>query len=417
MQKLSKNTTPQAKTPQEAHQNDVFTDTLNETAKKGYYLEAQKELTPKPYAEKNRNLFSFSKGFTSVYHVVSFLLGIASVYLIAKAFHTGEITILKVFISILIGFLLVGLLVGLEMLKSQSAISLFIATSKEESAPTGAKLGLGFTFVLSVLFSAIGGAFLTVEMNDKSTIIQTELAIQTDSLKNMYSSQLEGYEMSINSSKATLKKYSKGWRANNARKDLKEATEAKNNLLEKLDNRITLESDKAVKNTLGNAKEGANTAYIVSFIVLCLEIICIICYRFRFIYLRNTEREGVNFDILPKKESQAADTPTNEPLTELAEILKMFLSQTQVVTTDVAQAVQPYTIPNIQPQKSIGFQFRTKDTTQAVKRKSLDEGNRECLNCKEPFIYKTWNHTYCSEKCRITAWEAKTGKTFRKRKK
>ncbi len=416
------------KSPTEIHQNDVFTKNLNQTAQKGYYQEAQNELTPIPYAEKNRSLYIFSKGFVSVYHCISFLLGLASVFLIAKAFYTGEINVLTVAIAVLIGLLLSGLLVGLEMLKGQSATELFKALAKDEKSSVGSKFGLSFTFVLSVLFSAIGGAFLTVEMNDKSTIIQTELATQSDSLKNMYQSQLEGYEISINSSKETLKKHTKGWRANNARTDLQTALEAKNNLLEKLDNRLNVENEKALKNTLENAKEGQNTAFIVAFIVLVLELMTIICYRFRFIYLRNTEREGINFEIISKETIEPQTTPINEPLKELAEILKTFISQP--ITQEVNTAVQPYTIQTVQPQKSIGFQFgndtRTANSSRNTavvtakekdSKKELGNGNRECPNCKEAFVYKVWNHTYCSEKCRIESWENKTGKTFKKGKK
>ncbi len=417
------------KSPSEIHQKDVFTETLNETAKKGYYLEAQRELAPKPYAERNRNLFSFSKGFAIAYHIVSFILGIATVFLVSKAFYTGELNIINVLIAIVIGVLLIGLLVGLEMFKSHSATELFKSIAKDETASKGVQFGLLGTFILSVLISAVGGAFLTVEMNDKSTIIQSELATQSDSLKNIYSSQLEGYEMSINSSKQTLKKYQKGWRANNARTDLQAATEAKNSLLEKLDSRLTLESDKAAKSILNNAKEGKNTAFIVAFVVFILEILTIICYRFKFIYLRNTEREGISFEVITKKPSQVA--PVNEPLTEIAEILKQFFHN----GIPNVQQITPLTTAN-PSQPSIGFQFgqntkKDNDTRTAnssrntavvtAKEKSeikeLGNGNRECPTCKEAFVYKVWNHKFCSEKCRIKAWEKKTGKTFIKGKK
>ncbi|WP_375561230.1 hypothetical protein ACE193_01365 [Bernardetia sp. OM2101] len=418
-----------AKAPHEIHQQDVFSDYLNETAEKGYYLEAQKALAPIPYAKKNRNLFIFSKGFAIAYHFVSFVLGIATVFLVSKAFYTGEINIINVLMATIVGALLIALLIGLEMFKSQSATDLFKSLSKSETASKGAKFGLLITFLLSVGLSAIGGAFLTVEMNDKSKIIQSELITQSDSLKGIYTSQLEGYEMSISSSKETLKKYSKGWRANNAREDLQAATEAKNNLLEKLDNRLAIESEKASKSILNNAKEGKETAFIVAFVVFILELITILCYRFKFIYLRNTEREGITFEVITNTTTSQAPA-VREPLTELVETLKQLLEN----GVQSVKQIRPISNDKNYSQPSIGFQYQntrnatvvesdndkkanvskkntenTLETTNnndndtrnaTVVERRIESGNRECLNCGTLFKYNNSVHKFCSKKCR-----------------
>jgi hypothetical protein len=37
-----------------------------------------------------------------------------------------------------------------------------------------------------------------------------------------------------------------------------------------------------------------------------------------------------------------------------------------------------------------------------------------CLHCGTTFSYKHWNARYCSEQCRIAAWEQRTGRTLNK---
>lgn len=437
---------PMAKAPHEIHQKDVFSEFLNETAEKGYYLEAQKALAPVPYAKKNRTLFVFSKVFATGYHFVSFLLGVATVYLVSKAFYTGEINLVNVLIATIVGILLIALLIGLEMLKSQSATDLFKSLSKGEPTSKSAKFGLLGTFLLSVGLSAIGGAFLTVEMNDKSKIIQSELVVQSDSIKNVYSSQLEGYELSISSSKETLKKHSKGWRANNAREDLQAATTAKNEIIEKLDNRLAVETERASKNILSNAKEEKETAFIVAFVVFILELITILCYRFKFIYLRNTEREGITFDVITNTTTSQAPA-VREPITELVETLKQLLEN----GVQNVKQITPVTTSKNYGQPSIGFQYQnTRNTTvvesnndkkanhsekntenahttqkdntndtrnTSVVERRVESGNRECLNCGKLFKYNNSVHKFCSKKCRWDNHYKKKQKQNKKAKK
>jgi hypothetical protein len=48
---------------------------------------------------------------------------------------------------------------------------------------------------------------------------------------------------------------------------------------------------------------------------------------------------------------------------------------------------------------------------------TVDNSLRNCKHCNQPFTFKHWNKRYCSDACRISNWEARTGKTFIKGKK
>jgi hypothetical protein len=78
---------------------------------------------------------------------------------------------------------------------------------------------------------------------------------------------------------------------------------------------------------------------------------------------------------------------------------------------EAPQQVNPYTADR--PQKAtIGFQFGN------VQRKTFNVTNqKQCEHCGTPFTKKHWNAKYCSDACRIAAWEARTGKTLHKQKK
>lgn len=41
---------------------------------------------------------------------------------------------------------------------------------------------------------------------------------------------------------------------------------------------------------------------------------------------------------------------------------------------------------------------------------------KDCKNCGTAFTYKHWNKQYCSDKCRIEAWENRTGKKLQKKR-
>ena len=47
----------------------------------------------------------------------------------------------------------------------------------------------------------------------------------------------------------------------------------------------------------------------------------------------------------------------------------------------------------------------------------LKDGQRNCLHCGNAYIYKQHTQKYCSEPCRIKAWQERTGKELKLKKK
>ena len=96
----------------------------------------------------------------------------------------------------------------------------------------------------------------------------------------------------------------------------------------------------------------------------------------------------------------------------LEDILHLFGTQQTATTTTEPQ-------PNNTGRTIIkGFQ---NSITDAVERMpltaSVDKSKlKVCLHCEKEYIYKIHNQKYCSEPCRISAWEHKTGVKLRKNK-
>ena len=128
-----------AVTPNEAHDLDKYSDTLEQTANYGYYSEAEKLLKAVPYAKKNRKKYIFANGYASFYHVISFVLGIATVFLIAKLLINYDNPITFLF-STLIGIVLVALLAGLELFKSSSSTEVFQGNSQRRNTDQQRKI-------------------------------------------------------------------------------------------------------------------------------------------------------------------------------------------------------------------------------------------------------------------------------------
>lgn len=110
-------------------------------------------------------------------------------------------------------------------------------------------------------------------------------------------------------------------------------------------------------------------------------------------------------------------------LSEDAEIQKLFgdngfsqNSTSQVapvapVTSATLSNPQRITIRGFQPFKVQSIQTTNGDRINGDRNNGKTKG---CKHCGNHFEYKHWNAQYCSDDCRIAAWEKRTGKAFKK---
>lgn len=91
-----------------------------------------------------------------------------------------------------------------------------------------------------------------------------------------------------------------------------------------------------------------------------------------------------------------------------------------VAADEVKQQPNPYLNGKHKEVKPIGFSFKWQKTA-LYNGERLDSERRtvnvvkekQCEHCAKAFTKKHWNARYCSDACRITAWEKRTGKTFK----
>lgn len=85
----------------------------------------------------------------------------------------------------------------------------------------------------------------------------------------------------------------------------------------------------------------------------------------------------------------------------------------------------PAHLNNAPSERKIGFTADRNDTndnrnnenriTKIVNENRITEGNRVCEHCGTAYTYKHKKQRFCSEQCRIAAWQHNTGRTFRKK--
>lgn len=172
--------------------------------------------------------------------------------------------------------------------------------------------------IFSILVSAVGGAVLSYEMNDKSKQISQNYSVQADSLRKLHDENLQAVNASIEAYKANLNK-GDYWAKYATREKLDKAIQTRNDLLKTTTNQqLTIQTAKDKEINL-NSSEGKNFALISAIIIFVLEILSILAYWFQYVYHANCEKEAVNFQILSPT-VEVVSNSTSNPKSELSEI-------------------------------------------------------------------------------------------------
>ena len=295
------------KKPSECHQSDVYSETYHLAKMRANYEKAREALAVQPYSERMKPLDSFLYGFRSVYHFISVILGLATCVLLALVFvgtdfkGNGEFpSWMLILMAILIGGLLVGILVAVELAKVIFAKNVFKAKAKRGRIGNFSIVGLAFLVFVSIALSGVGGALLSYKVGDRSAVLENQFKKGNVNVSKQYDERLKQLNQVIAGLEGlSVDKKSRRWGLTKEEQANLQASKAEKQMIigkkEAALNKLTNKHTAEIK---ANKDYTSITMYVALGLITILELITIYAYFFHFQYLARTEQEGVQFDIL-----------------------------------------------------------------------------------------------------------------------
>ncbi len=422
-QKLKK-----VKKPSECHQSDVYSETYHLAKMRANYEKAREELAVQPYSQRMKPLDNFLYGFRSVYHFISVILGLATCVLISLVFVGTDLDSngqfppwMLVLMALLIGGLLVGLLVAVELAKITFAKNIFKAKAKRDRIGNFSIVGLAFLVFVSIALSGVGGALLSFKMGDKTKALTQDLKASEQKVTQQYDARLKQLnEVIAGLENLSVDKKARRWGLTKEEQaNLQASKNEKQQILAKKEQKLNSLNTKHTAEVKANQDYTSTTMYVALGLITVLELITIYAYFFHFQYLARTEQEGVQFDIL--SDNGAAEKPQEMMVETLVNRISDALLATQAKATPVQDLVQALEqrvtqltnkaqeTPALatQPHNEISLRPSSMRNQEATDPRAINQNAPkgtvvECSNsaCNKTFTKKSKNHKYCSPGCR-----------------
>ena len=137
------------------------------------------------------------------------------------------------------------------------------------------------------------------------------------------------------------------------------------------------------------------------------ELIFLLCTGFIFYYLFR------HFAETNHESSDAGDAPEAGNLAAKPATVAAPHANGHDVGTANGQAIQNPTRP------PIGYAYANRNAparTQTVETQNVHANQRLCAHCQQSYVYGHARQRYCTEVCRVAAWEGRTGKTLKKQR-
>lgn len=421
-----------AKAPSQIHTPNQFAETSRQSKELGYYEEAIRDLEAAPYAVSYRFVFLLAKLYANAYHIISAMLGLACVYLLVSIFvgfesmPKGLNPIVLWTMAILLGILLIVLLIGIEMVKGNLANTLFRNKAIKVGNKTVTTVGLVGMMFVSILISAVGGAVVSLKTSDKTIDIRQSYITQSDSIRGYYQAKIKALQTEINATnalKASRLKRSPMWGLTKEESNTLNHNKTQLASLEQsFQNNLSGIKSDYQEDLTKNLVQGTNAAWVVAGIVFVLEILLLWAYSFLWEYRAEAKAEAINFHVLEIERKQALKNAavtdkTVEKMAEEYEKMRELLQQ-------AVGGQQNFQIMNnhAHTPPKVGYRFGIHQESKEINTPKIKhefvigEGNRICLHCGSAYEYRIHNQKYCTEKCRVEAWQQKTGKVLKKTK-
>lgn len=271
-----------------------------------------------------------------------------------------------------------------------------------------------FSFAVSMVFVGIsigisygGAAYVADLMVTTPTAIEPSLKSAT-SIKADYQEQITEQQQERDTLRATRLYYGK-LRSEDQRsidehnktiQNLKAQEREELQLLAEENKELTAEAEAATAVLIAQAIDKRNELrQQLEYTVVGFELLLLLCLCFSWWYYDNCRKERLGMEETTAVEKEEVITTT------------------PVVTPAVTASVREGEPAPLYSQKKIGFiDYQDQPTTEendssTTVEKEL-EYTRKCPVCNKGFIHNYWNHTYCSEKCKIKAWEERNGRKY-----
>lgn len=415
-----------AKPYSKIHPKSKFDGTQKATALSQKYLDAEELLKDRTYAEKVEVPLIFCEGTAITYPILSVIFAIVAGYFIADFVSSGTgFGYWSTFIFTMFGITVFATVI--ELVKAYISNEIFLF---------GRNLGiyLFITMCFSIALSSGGAYIASFKIADKTEEITAQNTTLQDSVKTQYADQIAILKAQIDKDKEVLSKYKAGdYRNHYASERLAKNTPLLTELLKAQKSDLSELDSQKTEMLTSDHSENYKKSGVAGVIILFLEVLYIVCIWQKFAMNRKIKTENRNHNFVEMEQDIEVESPQNLTLESLA--VQMLLQSLQNGENIALKAInsdfQGNPTAENTPQKTpkVGFQFKQNDDTfkrgrnndkttlnEVVKTQSAF-GEGECAECGQMFQRKTWNHKFCSDECRITNWEKRTGAKVKKGKK
>ncbi|WP_027002176.1 hypothetical protein [Hugenholtzia roseola] len=352
--------------------------------KSAIYEVAAKKLRNKAYAYFYQPIYTFSMYFSKLYHILSYISAIALVWFISERLAVVERVIL-IAICLLMG-------VAFELAKAKASEMVFMAKAKKEPIKLGFVAVLIITSLYSIGVSSYAGYKIAYSQATDTEIDRTKIAKAQafDSINAEYAPQIEAQKAVLSNAQGVLaKRKGTDWRAVVAREDMAKANEALNALISKKEAAQKALDDKFEGLYEATKSEGSYLGWIVAIVFFVMECLNLGAYWFMYEYLVGVKIEG---KVRAKKKKERLSSNENRKNDNRID-------------------------ENRKPIKNIsGFGNDTKHLNKLEIKGFVSNDNRKndnrslkgvatCKHCSAEYVRNHAKQVYCTEECRIAAWE------------
>ena len=252
--------------------------------------------------------------------------------------------------------------------------------------------GYNFLKVLFIMAISISASFYACVLLPSAVPSAPVPLISTDSIKSEYAPRIATLTASVESLRTNAKSWNGGVKSvTDNQKELDRLYAAQDTAL----NQAYIENTRRQTAAIATAQ---GWGYIIGYFSIGLELLFILSFWYTKKYLYNSALER---GLLAGSNDDRLDDEYNTDLLEK-----------HIDDADPHKAPEARTIV-----KGFINDDRPNDDRLNDDRLNDDRRKKQCKHCGESFTYKHWNKQFCSDECRVKAWELAHNKKFTPKKK